>query len=709
MASMLDKLQESEFELKIKSNGYYHKLNVRVNGSKLQLYFPYNKDLLEEVKTNFEGRVFVPKDKGGPRWDIPITYRNIFRLEVLQGKYSDANVYGQFENVEKYDLSEIIAPRFEAKGAKKYKHSIQMVNQGIVGRWFVWAAHMGTGKTLASIITMEMIREKYGWNDIIWVGPKSPLVAVKAEFRHWKSSLQPEFMTYDGMRSLVEKWPSGKAPPRMIIFDEASKLKTPTSKRSQAAKYLTDKMREAYGFDCIIGLLSGTPAPKSPSDWWMLCEIGCPGFIREGHINAFRQRLAIIEKRETIPGAGQYDHIVSWRDDDKKCSRCGMPKEHANHQSDGMARFLANLGTEAVSGGQTQEVHDFIAGTNEVAKLKHRMRGLVGVWLKEDCLDLPPKRYEVISVKPSRATLNAAKIITQSSGRAIEALTLLRELSDGFQYVTVRTGKVIDCTVCGGSGKVKEFFNPANPSLSFSEEEIREGIRFIYEEDDYGESRVVGKEKIEIVESIVDCNSCGGHGKVDETKRDISEVECPKDQVLIDKLEMHEECERFNIYGGFTGTIDRIVKINARQGWGSIRADGRGWMGFNANGSPIIHPNGDKFTSDQLYALYRGTWSEEYTAGPLAFVGQPGAAGMGLTLTVSPSTFFFSNDFNGENREQAEDRGHRIGMDVVRGGLITDVIHLPSDLQVLDNLRKKKQLQYMAMKGLAMALESVEL
>jgi len=702
--SLLEKLSQNKFELKIKAKGYYYKVNFQVDVNKLRVYFPYNADLLNEVKENFEGRAFVDKTKGGPYWTIPITYRNIFRLEVLQGKYSDAKPYEQFENVEKWDLSDVIRPRLEAKKARPYKHSIQMINQAIVGRWFIWAAHMGTGKSLAAIITAEMMAEKYGWNDIIWVGPKSALVAVKLEFKKWKSPLEPSFYTYEGMRDLVEKWPVGKAPPRMFFLDEASKLKNPTSKRSQAAGHLASKMREFYGFDCVIGLLSGTPAPKSPADWWHLCEVGCPGFIREGHINAFRQRLAIIEKRETVPGAGKYDHIVSWKDSEAKCSICGMPKEHANHQSQGMDRFLSQLGT---GGSQTYEIHAFSASENEVAKLKNRMRGLVGVWLKEDCLDLPPKRYEVIKCKPNRATLNAAKLITQTSGRAIEALTLLRELSDGFQYVDNKTGNLIDCGACEGRGKVKEFFNPANPSLSFSKEEIEKGVRFIYEEDDYGEVTKISEEKIEIVEEIVDCCKCGGAGKVDELRRVVNDVGCPKDQVLIDLLEEHEEYERFNIYAGFAGSIDRVSKIMRQRGWGVIKADGRGWTGTAPNGSSIIHGNGNRFSAEQLMQLYQGTWSEPYN-GWIGFLGQPGAAGMGLTLTASPSTFFFSNDFNGENREQAEDRGHRIGMDIERGGRIIDCVHLETDQLILDNLRKKKDLQYLAMKGLALAFKDEE-
>jgi hypothetical protein len=46
---------------------------------------------------------------------------------------------------------------------------------------------------------------------------------------------------------------------------------------------------------------------------------------------------------------------------------------------------------------------------------------------------------------------------------------------------------------------------------------------------------------------------------------------------------------------------------------------------------------------------------------------------------------------------QAEDRIHRIGMDKNRGALIIDLIHLPTDQLVLDNLKKKKALQSMTM------------
>lgn len=44
-----------------------------------------------------------------------------------------------------------------------------------------------------------------------------------------------------------------------------------------------------------------------------------------------------------------------------------------------------------------------------------------------------------------------------------------------------------------------------------------------------------------------------------------------------------------------------------------------------------------------------------------AFVGQPGAGGVGLTLTAAESVIYYSNDFNYGIRAQSEDRAHRKG------------------------------------------------
>ena len=75
---------------------------------------------------------------------------------------------------------------------------------------------------------------------------------------------------------------------------------------------------------------------------------------------------------------------------------------------------------------------------------------------------------------------------------------------------------------------------------------------------------------------------------------------------------------------------------------------------------------------------------------------------MGLTLVTSPSIVFWSNDFNGESRMQAEDRIHRPGC---RGANIYDLVHLPEDEIVIENLKRKRNLQDMTLGRLRDMLE----
>jgi hypothetical protein len=115
-------------------------------------------------------------------------------------------------------------------------------------------------------------------------------------------------------------------------------------------------------------------------------------------------------------------------------------------------------------------------------------------------------------------------------------------------------------------------------------------------------------------------------------------------------------------------------------GWQHIKADGKGWS------TTVGSVRGGK---DMLKMFQE----KEKSVERLAFIGQPGAAGMGLNLTASPSIVFYSNDFNGDSRIQAIERIHRPGMDINRGATIYDLIHLPTDQYVLDNLDKKVKLQ----------------
>lgn len=159
----------------------------------------------------------------------------------------------------------------------------------------------------------------------------------------------------------------------------------------------------------------------------------------------------------------------------------------------------------------------------------------------------------------------------------------------------------------------------------------------------------------------------------------------------MDQLDEHDEIGRLVIYAGFTGSVDRCVSIVEKAGWEHIRVDGRGWVTSLGGISDL--------------GMLRSFQDKERKIPRLAFVGQPEAGGMGLTLTESPTIVFYSNSFSAEARQQAQDRIHRPGMDLNRGAKIIDFIHLPTDLKVLENLDKKKRLQDMTLGELNEAIK----
>jgi hypothetical protein len=632
--------------VKVRAGNYLVPLTLIYNGKRIWCKFRFNKKLMAEIKA-MEGARWHGYDEKNPKkmWSIANSARNKFQLDYLQGK----NPYGVYDMPLIYDSDESFKRPL-------YKHQKEMVAQGLTRHYCIFACEMGTGKTLAAIEIME--RADLKDQEVWYVGPKSGTYAVERELRKWNSRIRPRMFTYEGLVKEMRYWEDGRPAPRMAIMDESSKIKTPTAQRSQACRHLAEAIRSEHGDNGFIICMSGTPAPKNPTDWWHQCEVACPGFLREGNVNKFKARLCLIEERQSITG-GVYPHIVTWLDDESKCAVCGQLKNHEYH--------LAPDDFTKLCGASAENYHPWQKSKNEVDFLYQRLKGLVLVQFKKDCLDLPDKRYEEIQVMPTPEVLRAAKLISTKSTRAIQALTLLRELSDGFQYTEERVGEEV-CPLCKGSGK-------------YLGKSLKEGT----------DPEPVEEEKF-IEEEIV-CDNCGGSGKVPQYRRGIDEVSCPKDKHFINELDQHEDVGRYIVWGGFTGTIDRLVRIAQKYEWAVLRVDGRGYVAWNEGGiqadakiyldaMDLSHPDHQKLLQD---------------IPKLCFVGHPQAGGMALTLTSSPTELFYSNCFNGEARMQAEDRFHRMGMDTNRGATIKDLIHLPTDKLVLDNLKLKKKLQNISM------------
>jgi len=578
---------------------------------------------------------YIPGD-GRKMWSVEDCCRNNFQLDFMQG----GNPYANWDQ----------ALRNFGYSRPLFDHQKLMADHCLTYHYQILAAEMGVGKTLSAIEVIEKSGELDWW----WVAPKSAIAAVEREFEKWDLQVIPRMLTYDRLRIEMERWQSGDPAPRGLIFDESQRLKTPTSKRTKAAMHLADSVRAEHGWDGYVILMSGTPAPKSPVDWWAQAEVCYPGFVKEGNIKAFEWRLAIFEKH--ITSAGEFWKRKTWRDDEAKCDKCG---EYADHESHNMDEMDEMFGSE--------EGHEFEPSKNEVAYLRQRLDGLVLPLAKKDCLDIPEKIYRAVELTPTSTIKRVGKALAKSAISAIQGLTWLRELSDGFQYNQVQSEKepLITCPVCKGAKEVEQWFNRHTDELAYIDSTLA------VDEEDY--------------EQRVDtCPRCEGSGKVPNMVRETKEIRCPKDQACRDLLEENEDQGRIVFFAGFQGSVDRIVNICHKQHWNVVKVDGRGWK---------ILPCGDEKPPKVKPLSYWANLDNER----IAFVAHPESGGTGLTLTEARMAVFYSNDFKPESRMQAEDRIHRPGIDENKGATIVDLFHLGTDRKVLNVLRDNRRLEQMTL------------
>ena len=639
-------------------------LSVQRDGEKLWLKYGFSKSLTAELKKNLDGMKWwgfsTPPIK---QWSCKYCEHNLFRLSFL----ACMDPYKQFD-----------APVETIKTKHPLKaHQFEMSGQWVARHAAVWAAQMGLGKSLSAIAAVEHLHAigALGPKDeTFWVATKSALISVQLEYAKWGCRFPIKFLTYEGLKKYTETIESGTIPPKVIIGDESHKLKHGTTQRTVCFAHVARVMRQEHGDNCYILLMTGTPAPKSPLDWYSQCEIVRPGYLKEGSIHSFKERLAIIKQKESSSGAGMYPELVTWRDDPTKCNECGKAKDDFGHDPESV------------------DFHAFVPCINEVEFLYERMKGLVLVKTKAECLDLPDKIYRRIYCKPKDSTVRAMKMIAKTQPSAIKVLTLLRELSDGFQYTEVEDGKKI-CELCKGSGQyVNHAYCGPEKTQEFLEEllkgtvddnRVHNTLKLRIESAAYPEDVILDPLDFPqyFKDAIGDCPNCEGIGEVPNIIRSYRDTTTAKDKALIDVLGDHEDVQRLVIYAGFKASIDRCVDIAKDQDWKVIRLDGRGWWS-NLEGKP-----------GELISKFQDKKYDE----KICFIGNPGSAGTGLTLTASPTIVYYSNDFNADSRSQSEDRIHRMGMDENRGATIIDLIHLPTDEYVLENLNKKKRLQDMSL------------
>lgn len=598
---------------KLRAGKFYIECDIRKEDDRLYFFFPYNIELIKEIKS-LQGRKWHGYDDP-PRkvWSAPINARNTWALNYLAKDYP--NPYDEYSG----DPPQIELHR------KVWDHQAKMAYALIHTRRAVWGASPRVGKTLAAITAIEHMNIELVW----WIGPRSAIAGVTKEFRKWKPKFKYELMTYNALVKKMHSW-SGETPP-CIVYDECHALKNQDSQRSESARHLVSSMLDEHE-DPVILAMSGSPNPKSPVDWWSICEVVCPGYIKEGHPVEFRNRLALILDGKSITG-GWYPHLITYWDDETKCGFCGL------HKCDPLDKDY--------------KAHKYIKSINEVTKLYDRLTGLVIRVNKKDCMELPPIETVIITekederLKPKADVLRAINTIKKRSESVAIALTLCRELSDGFQYKKVEDG-FKKCPECKGLGEAWTH---------------------------------IDDEKI-----FTQCFKCHGSLKIPNYKRIAERVYTPKDDLLIECLEEHEEIGRLVIYAGFTGSVDRCVDICVAKGWNVIRVDGRGWKYFGKYSFPC--------DADALDAFDNVKFDQ------IAFVGQQESGSEGISLAASPTIFNFSNTFKWDKKYQSSERINDSNQKADCGRII-EIFYLPTDRDVYQNLMNKRDLEQMTMSGVS--------
>jgi len=590
----------------------------------------------DQIKA-MRGAKYHGYDEENPRrmWSIEDCQRNWMSMRYLAGE----NIYAPFD-----------CPLILHEYTRPLKaHQKDMTDAGLTYHYQIWAAEMGVGKTLSA----QEVIERSGKTEWWWVGPKTSLPNIQREFRKWGfpfDLFNVEFMTYDRLKARMDSWRPGDPIPDGIVFDESSKLKTWTAQRTQAAYKIANLIRSIHGPEGYVILMSGTPSPKTPVDWWAQAEVAYPGFLAEGSDKSFRARLSFLKLHQFDSGVA-VNKVEGWRDNEKKCHECGQFEDHPNHQAD-----LCE---------DPSDFHKFEPSVNEVALLPRRLKGLVVIKHKKDCLDLPEKRYRRIYCKPHPSTLRVAQALASSSPNAVTGMTLLRELSDGFQYREVREG-TSRCTHCV-EGKIAEWFDPDDTDRT-------------YQAIDLLDPELVSRlQKTEIT-----CPACNGTQEMPKYVRQTNEVPCPKDKALKMLLEENEEQGRIVIFAGFTGSVDRCERLCHEEGWDVVRCDGRGYH---------VTTHAGQIVKDEEPLDY---WAN-FAHPRVAYVAHPESGGMSLTLTEARMAVYWSNSWKPEYRVQSADRIHRLGMDENMGCWIVDLIHLPSDERVLDVINANRRLELMSL------------
>ena len=244
----------------------------------------YDSYLYKESIREIDGRVYDPDDNA---WIVPLNKKNAYTIGLL-GAELDEELKELAKREDDNDvLTEPIAkPKIKgslyAHQVRAYNFALNLVNKGSKG--IAYLMDMGTGKTITSIALVGSLLEQSKFHNLLIVCPKSIVGVWQEEFQKFadyryaltvldgsleKKKSAFKYMTGTALQVIVVNYEScwrleseiAKWKPDMIICDESSKIKNPTTSQSKALHRL--------GANSKLNLiLTGTPITNNPLDFF---------------------------------------------------------------------------------------------------------------------------------------------------------------------------------------------------------------------------------------------------------------------------------------------------------------------------------------------------------------------------------------------------------------------------------------------------------
>ena len=492
---------------------------------------------------------------------------------------------------------------------KPYEHQLQAFETFKDSPYFGLFADMGTGKSKIAIDIASYKFEKGDINAVLIIAPNNVHAQwIQEQYPQHCSVPYKPFIWYSGMRTRriyeksltdflvndypghlkvftvnVEAFQSNSIIPTIaeyvknhkpfIIVDEATRIKTPTAKRSKIVHRLNK-----YGQRCI---LTGTPTAKSPFDLWSQFE-----FLSRNYFDCsffvFQHRYGVMMKGVNGYTGGHFQTLIDEKTFAIVKSKLNKLREQRNGE------LMPNdIETVHIITGVSEKNVRFIDTQNEYTRYKRldELKKLISKDVfsirKEECLDLPEKIYEKVLIdmpKEQRRVYNTLKtqLLVEYGG---QELSIINKVA-----LTTRLMQI-----CGG------FF----PYVE--EGQLPNGKTF-----ERTKAEPIGKTNVKLEAILNDLEETDG--QIIIWASFVAELK------MLEK-ELKKKGYKVGLYYGGTGQIARQRIIN------------------------------------------------QFKKGDIdIFVGNTATAGFGLNLQNSTLQYYYSNSFSTENRLQAEDRSHRIGV-----------------------------------------------